>query len=56
MDDPLRVRRKRRDIKVNHSMRLYTEYLIMDKRERESEQKKKTAIIQNGEIPYQPLP
>lgn len=52
MDDPLRVRRKRQNVKVNHNMRLYTDYLITDKREREREQKKKTRIIQNGENSY----
>lgn len=55
MDDPLRVRRKRLDIKVYHVMRLYTEYDIMDKREHKSEQKKKTEFIQNGENDLRPL-
>ena len=44
MDDPLRVRRKRLDIKVNHVMRLYTEYDNMDKREHKSEQKIKPSL------------
>ena len=50
MDDPLRVRRKRPDIKVNRVVRLYTFHDTTDKREHESEQKRKTQIVQNGDF------